>query len=188
MFSRIRTTEDFWAWFAKEADRLKKGDPVKSLNKIGQKLNQAHPDLRVGMQPEEGSDPWRLDISCEGVSQFIPLVQEVTAAAPKLPGWEIVAFRQPMQGFALQTSFGEASPETTLFTGVWEAGKFDISIYIGRPDEPRDQDRLHLAFLLMDHTIGEYLVMTKIGEVHAHPADAAPPSARPLTELAAELG
>jgi hypothetical protein len=188
MFSRIRTTEDFWAWFAKEADRLKQGDPVKSLNKIGQKLNQAHPGLRVGIQLEQDSEAWRLDVSCEGVAELIPLVQQVTAAAPRIPGWTIAAFRQPMQGIAVQTPFGEVSPEAARFSGVWQGEKFDVALYLGQSDGPLSEVRLPIAFMLMDHTIGEYLVMTKIGEVHAHPADAAPPSARPLTELAAELG
>jgi hypothetical protein len=73
--------------------------------------------------------------------------------------------------------------------GVLGGVQLDIVLSLPLPPTtPRDQ-RMHLAFLMLDNTIGEFEVMTSIGTVEAvtHPAESSPRGMRPLSDLPAEL-
>lgn len=99
-----------------------------------------------------------LEISPEGVKKFADLARQVVAAAPKLDNWRIVAFRQPSEGFSIEISGKRVAPEDCKI-GLFghPGGPRGLQLYM--PDHLDQAVMSQLAFLILDHTLGEEVVM-----------------------------
>ncbi len=67
------------------------------LDELQGQIHYVHPELwfEVGGHPR---GPRELVVTAEGKVEIFPWVQDLVRAAPRIPGWEIIAFKQP-QGF-----------------------------------------------------------------------------------------
>lgn len=152
-------------------------------------LERYHPDLVWGIQPAESSvDDWRLEISADGKARLIPVVEELVMAAPRLPGWEVAAFRQP-----------QAEPRVTLKGSIlgpddikwveegWEEERIGLTIFVPMNSPIRADDLTQAGLFMLDAVLGEYTVITKIGDLDFKHISVVPDRARPLRDLPAHL-
>ncbi len=173
----------FWTWFSAHADELHANtDLQKTMESISAELEKAYPGVFAEIGKDK--DQLLLVISADGNKKLFPQVQEVYAARPTVPGWKIVAFRQRDPFFAIEMAGKKIEPKTVKFVGTPAEGKLDIDVYL--PGYKKDdQDMGKLGFIILDHVIGEYDMETKIGGIEFAALEAAPATAKPLTELPA---
>ena len=151
------------------------------MNEINEHLEPSHQGIFVEIG-KEGEDR-ELVISADGKKELFPLVQKVYAARPTVAGWKIVAFRQRDAGFAIEMNGLSLEPNKVRFAGEREGDKLSIELFVPGYD---DSDGMKQAlFVLLDHTVGEYDMETKIGGIDFAPLAKAPASAQPLAALPA---
>lgn len=164
--------EGFWRWFGTHAAGFRP-DPA-TWGELPARLKAIHPGLAFEMGPGE------FIVSGDGIREHFPLVRKVVAEAPPVPGWRIIAFRQPKE--AEEVRFG---PVTLRLDDVWfrtsEAG--DLDLYVRGWNGSHDQ--LGATFVLLDNALGEEAVATRVGAIrhHALPEDPASRGLKPLREL-----
>src|SRR5207302_5147843 len=108
----------------------------------------------------------------------------LVAARPTVAGWNIVAFRQRDGGIQLAIKDRTLDPATVRFTAAANDDKLDLDVFVPGYTET-DKTLANLAFLALDHTLGEYDVEMKLAGITLHAGTEAPASARPLKDLPA---
>lgn len=126
-----------------------------------------------------------LVISCDGVKEGILAVNDLVSKVPSIEGWNIVAFRQPvddnltieMDGLKLSTNdilFDyQAAPDNMV----------DITLYVDKLSDTNRDKYLQATFVLLDAAIGEYAAMTKIRYIELLQIPKNTKTLRPLGEL-----
>ena len=181
-------TAEFWTWFTANAKRyegLNAENQAALLDEIGTKLEAVHPGLtsEFGLKPGN----YELIISADGIRDRIPAVKQLVAAAPKIEGWTVIAFRpRKAEGFKIQMGDTELGMDNLWFTHGEKKKPIDLVIYVEGYTEKEKQKYIQVAFLMLDVALGEYDIMTKIGGLDFRaPPDPRPETLRPLEELPA---
>jgi hypothetical protein len=182
--ARAETPEAaLWGWVTAHAAELAKvksaGDPV--TDPLAERLRAIHPSLVFELAlPHKG--PHELVISADGDRAAFPAVQRVVAAAPKIAGWKVTAFRPRAPSAAVEFQGVRLDPRTVRFLAMPpREGKVSIAIFAPGPIAPRTQ---HAVYLLLDAVLGEYDVETRLAGIEIVDDKRALPQARPLAELA----
>jgi len=116
-------------------------------------------------------------------------VVRTVSAAPPVPGWKVVAFRQPIPDFQINLGSSQVSAETVKWLEMGERpGNLDIALYVPHPDPKATREMQQVGFLALDHTLGEFDTMTKIGGIDFQHDSLAVPEAQPLSTLPFRLG
>ena len=141
-----------------------------------------NPDLVFEFGPEQ--DGLReFTISADGIRASFPAVEALYAAAPNLPRWKILKFRQRREpaGISFSGVKVQADSVTVAVTKVGE--KANVIVYI--PGAPENDRNIYasIAFLMLDQALGEYDVETFIGNVQVLPSSSSSPKTYPLKEL-----
>lgn len=191
MLSRLfsMSHDKFWSWFAQQEDELARlaAKPHEFLAVLAPKLRRTAPGVLCEFSVQPGEDGrLELILSADGIRDQIPAVRALVAAAPALRRWRVTAFRPrdavkgtiEMNGLILDPATLKASIEP-------HAGLIAVVIFVPGVTGPEAEAFTHLGFLLLDTTLGELDVMTKVGPVDVLPADsAANGDAFPFVELA----
>ena len=129
-------------------------------------------------------------VSAGGIFKLAHCTKELVAQAPSLPRWKFIAFRQPLEmfeqasigilidGTERNVSFGEI--KATL--GQPNHNRFDVNLYIPYFDKANGEED-PLIWHVLDASVGEYNVMTRVGIPRGFPIEEAPVNAQPLTAL-----
>ncbi len=180
----------FWSWFtAHQASFRDPGhlDPAE-YDALTAQVRTIEPDLiaELGQTPIGGS---LLVISADGLQSAFPAVKATVAAAPRIPDWQVVAFRQPdaAPDWQLQLSGLTVSCADVRVQWRGTAAHADVDVWMPLPPETPTDTLGQFGFLALDQAIGEYATETQIGELRWHPTPA-PVGAKTLQELRAFLG
>jgi hypothetical protein len=128
-------------------------------------------------------------ISANGIGAVFPAVKQLVAAAPSLPKWTIIAFRQPkkdLKDCTLDFEGVKLGEQDIWFKDEPEGDKIGLILYIrGFKSDEETQSIAGASFLFLDMTIGEYLVVTRIGSIDRRPLPSDPKSLKlkPLGDL-----
>lgn len=178
--------EEFWAWFAANAESFRAMNPPndRALKQLHGKLAE----VKAGLVPEfalENGVATTLVISADGNRALFPDVVAVVRRAPELPGWRIVAFRQPGRLTVAIEMHGQRLGAADLwFSTEQDGAKTGVNLFVRGLTDDNRQLLGGAAFLLLDNALGEYLVETAIGFVDFHPLPEEPgPGLRPFPEL-----
>ena len=185
LLSRQSSEEKFWKWFAANAPRLASAQPdERVIAEIGDRIEKAAPGVVFEMSVDPVNGFRELIISADGIRDRIPSVQNLVGAAPKIPGWKVIAFRQPKPGLRLGMGDRSFGPEDLLFRPLPEGERIGVEIHLQGYREG-DEQAMGIAFLLLDCALGEYVVMTRVGSVTLKPlvVHASDPSLRSLSEV-----
>ena len=79
----------------------------------------------------------------------------------------------------------EVDPSALKFTAARNGAKLDVEVFV--PGSLSENERGRIGFLLLDHTLGEYDVETKIGGITFHALADAPTAAKPFAQLTSEV-
>ena len=185
---KARKIEKFWTWFAQNANGLLDHQRQDLQAEMSRQLSSISSGLVWGMAGGNEHQLPTLEISPGGIHDLLPAMREVFAAAPTIPGWRIVEFRQPsVEGFSLEMGDVKIDADNTLFVAQKQAGshKIDIAVFLPLPADAPEEALIGAGFILLDHTVGERVVMEDIGHVEFRHASLAPPGANRLSELKA---
>lgn len=173
----------FWKWFTDHAATLRSdGDLRKTMETISDEIEKSHP----GVFAEIGADGDNrtLVLSADGKRDLFPIVAKLYASRPTVAGWTIVAFRQRDEHpTTIELGDKKIDPATVKFVATEAAGKLDLEVFL--PGFTTTDDMGQIAFVILDHVVGEYDMETKIAGIDFAPLDKAPPGAKMLPELAA---
>jgi hypothetical protein len=161
--------EGFWSWFSDNREALerfisKEPRDYAIYETLTEKLRQ-YSDLLIPEITMNRSGGFVLIISCDGISRGIPYVESLVDGMPDFPNWEIRKFRQsgPMELIPVN---GLILKRNSIFL-EWEQRadlKYDVIFFVENYDKYNKNYDIGI-FLHLDHTIGEYFSMTKIGKV-----------------------
>jgi hypothetical protein len=107
-------------------------------------------------------------ISADGIRERFPAVKTLVSAAPDIPGWKIIAFRPPVQDISdltLMLGDTEVSANDIWFAVQQSGPNFDLEIFLNIPPTSNRDTVTGAAFLILDHTVGEYNVETRFGSI-----------------------
>ena len=163
-------TSDFWKWFEKNKVKLEHfidSTPrdfsiYNSLTRELHKFNNSiFPELT---KKKDGT--YVLIITPDGLVKGIEPTREIVAVCPGFDNWEVLKFRQPSDDISLNyQGVKYESSDIEIIADIDKAtGKVDILIFIRNMNENK-RNYQALAFLYLDHILGEFNTITKVGSI-----------------------
>jgi hypothetical protein len=178
--------QSFWHWFRDREHDLfyLERDRERVFADLSAALRPIHPDLVFEFSMEHNGQR-EFVISAGGLKAAFPAVMALAAAAPTLPRWKVVAFRQSRGLGAVQFGGTVIRGEDLRVLADPAVGKVDVDLLIPNYRPTPQSVYEQIGFLLMDQALGEYIVATCIGGVgFASLPSVVPDRAITLTELA----
>jgi len=167
------TPEDqFWKWFETNSNSLK--NLKRNHTRLIERLHSELAKVREGLTFEIGSKESRgrdFVVSADGIPERFSSVVRLVGAAPSLPGWRIVPFRQPKgTNFTLEFGKLKLSPDDLWFNATPNASLLDLTFY-AKALTRRNMEIIQGAILIaLDTALGEFDVETKVGRIDLKPA------------------
>ena len=168
--------EKFWNWFVENKTKIEKFMDSEQrdysiYNKLTSEIQKYHADLIPELTKSE-DDKYVLIITPDGIKDGVEPTKKLAADCPVIDNWIIVKFRQPtddiklnFKGLEYRSSDIEILPQIDHKREV-----VDIDVFIRNmnKDEGLYQS---LAFLYLDHILGEFNSITKVGYIDFHHLD-----------------
>lgn len=162
----------FWSWFADNESRLynelTNGGPKvdSAVNEVHARLAKVHRELACEFLLEEPRKS--IFLSANGVRQTIPVVESLYSKAPNLQSWNVVKFKQrkPMETFSVRFGGRELVSESVRYRLNTEEDRIAVDLYFADFEEQYLPVYQQVGFIMLDSTLGEYDVMTKVGEIN----------------------
>ena len=160
----------FWEWFRENKSFLeqydKKTDEV--MEQLQEKLEEIYPDLRFEIgQDKDGI--YEFVISAGGLKSAIDSVLELYKSAPKIDGWRIIAFKPRQAVTRVEHGGIDFKLSDFMYSSSYNEGMTDIELYIRGFRMGKEETYAMAGFLFLDTVIGEYDVMTRLGNIKFHP-------------------
>jgi hypothetical protein len=173
----------FWIWFAAHKDEVATIQATRTpiVDSLVAELHKVDPRLtyEVGnnMQPRE------IIITADGNKDGFPAVITLAAAAPVIPGWKVIPFRQPQAHDSVEVGGVLLKTEDIYFHATpVEDHRLALMLWV-KPTRELTPRILQLAGLLVDSAVGEYDLATRLAGMEMQKGEP-PPEAQPLRELA----
>ncbi len=159
---------EFWDWFVKNEDKIWTIDrnQEKVIRMVGEALDRYHPGLafEFGMDVVDGKREFIL--SADGIRSNIPLVESLHLAAPDLPRWQIMKYRQRSAfGGEIRMAGKVITAEDVRFQVFNDGEKVGILLMFEDFSETNRDQYAGIGFILLDKALGEQDVMTRVGFV-----------------------
>lgn len=156
--------DEFWGWFLKNNHKfLFLGDVSEEekdtiMDDLLEHLHTYCERLFFSVRHRQDHE-MELVISADGVAEYFDDVEALVDAAPDIPRWQIVKFRQPhAPGFSIAYADKDYYPEDIIFLPLYNEESPDaVAIRVCYPDyiEAERAHFVNLSFLLLDSLIGE---------------------------------
>jgi hypothetical protein len=160
----------FWQWFVENQGEVA-SLPKRQMEIYPQIIEAIHgidPGLVCDLELGDDTQKKTVVVSADGDKVLFPLVMRVVGEAPldKLPGWRVIAFRQPRGShFNLQfMDYFISSDQVMVRYKKNKRGKLDVIIFIKDLDSTLPGIEA-VGMVLLDNTIGEYYTETRIGMI-----------------------
>lgn len=159
--------KDFWEWFEVNQlslQRIIEGD-YDLIDSILIELKKIKSGLAVEF--EKSNERVLMTISADGVSDNFEIVKKIVQSSPKIPNWEFIAFRQPIdrakvKNFSISIKDLEIKSTDFDFIPIIEENKLYILIFSEKITNENRNDISYGCLLLLDNLIGEYDCVTKV--------------------------
>lgn len=159
--------KDFWKAFKEAHNLLIDNDNVVNeaiYSELSDKLKDIHENLCL--EVDHNRTPYQLIISADGLDDVFEFVEMVGADKPKIPGWEVIKYRQHRDDIEEQTvTIGDqtlALSEIFFDLVIDEEAGIVVVMFIPGFDEENDAHEM-LRWVILDNTIGEYNAVKKVG-------------------------
>ena len=160
----------FWSWFIQHESELFDFDPDQEIGRerlfdeLAAELQKVNRHLAFEFGP---NGPTReFVISATGIKDAFPAVVRLAEAAPALGRWQITAFR-PRRApiMVIEIEDKRIDPKDVQFS-LLNNGKM-AGIYLFIPGFREDDAAMkQIGYLLLDETLGEYDVETRLGLIN----------------------
>lgn len=177
----------FWRWFTVNAPRLhayRKGpDPI--LAELAGELAGVHAGLTFELGPLiEGCRDFI--VSADGLRALFPEVRALIDAAPDVPGWSFVAFRQRRKdAVVVRVDKLKLEGGDVWFRAERDGLRAGLFLFVRELTEENFKVVGGAVMILLDAALGEYDTETKVGFIEwaELPGDPAAAGLRPFSEL-----
>ncbi len=170
MFRKKDTKKEFWDWFVKNKTKLE--EFIKSDNRdflIYNQLTNKLQGFNKLIFPEitiDENDNFVLIITPDGIKEGMIPTKEIVDSAPFVDNWVIKKYRQATDKMDLNFNELEFKYEDIK---IWrkfniEDVNVDIAVLIRNYNE-NDTRYIPLAFLYLDHILGEFNVLSRVGQI-----------------------
>ncbi len=168
--------QEFWNWFLSNKKKIEKFVDSEhtdySVYELLTKKMRAYHDEIVPELTKTNDDKYVLIITPDGIKAGIEPTKALAAAKPHIENWIVEKFRQPcdeitldLKGLTYPSSDIEVIPQ---IDSEREVVNIDIFIRNMNKDSNKYQN---LAFLYLDHILGEFNTLTKVGYIEFHNLD-----------------
>ncbi len=162
------TDKNFWDWFQSKKAEIEEfiisdTDDYSIYEELTDKLNNYNTFV-IPELTRDTDDNNVLILSCDGKVEGIPFVERLYESAPIVEKWRFQKYRAPGQVRELTYQGLEFRSNDIKARYTFEGQYYDIELFIKGYDDTDDRYK-GLAFLYLDHMVGEYNVMTKIGKI-----------------------
>jgi hypothetical protein len=159
---------DFWNWFSKNQIGLYHYEKDQQIlfDELTQRLKSIDSNLVFEFSPIRADSIREFTISADGLKESFPTVIKLVEKAPKIPKWEINAFRQRVAGDGIQIVYDDSvkiSYNDMYFRYTENAGRIDLELNIKNYKKESGFD--NAVFILLDALIGEYDMETRISGI-----------------------
>lgn len=189
-FTRVTKENAFWKWFERNQDSLYhfEKDREAVFDHLSVAMQKVHRDLTFEFSPilEDGSREFV--ISAGGIKAAFPSVESLHSAAPKLPRWTILKYRQRRLPLNDLEFGGRSVKSTDVHYSIFkddDPRKVGIMIFLdGYTEEDEGNVWGNIGYLFLDEALGEYDVESHVGVIVFFNRDSKYfDQARPLAEL-----
>jgi hypothetical protein len=183
--------EAFWNWFTQHERELFDFDPraeterERIFDELASELQKVDPELTFEFGPNA---PRReLVISAGGIKRAFPAVVSLAKAAPALDRWKVTAFRPRRSPNIVEFRGKRVDPRNVQFSLLDNGKTAGVYLFIAGCRE-NDPDLKQIGYLLLDETLGEYDVESRLGLIKMLSPETHTDGVRyPLAELAARF-
>jgi hypothetical protein len=181
--------EEFWRWFVRHQAEMFdfESDQERIFDELSEELQKLDPGLTFEFGPKDSPREGIREfvVSADGIKRTFPAVEALVAAAPALERWQVTAFRPRREPCVVELGDKRVDPEDVQFS-LLDNGKM-VGIYLFIPGFRDDDDDLkRIGYLLLDSSLGEYDVETRVGPVNMLPRETPTDGDRyPLAQLPA---
>lgn len=190
LFKKKDKIDTFWTWFVENKKSFEQIDSTNRDEKLNLILAKVH-NIEGGLSIEiskETEGIRELTISPEGDRGKFQIVKDIVNKVPKIPGWTVVAFRQPLNfDFSLEYEDITFRPSEMFFHPLINDDSLDLIIY-AKNISRHDENKVTLYGLItMDNLLGEYDCVIKVRHYDFQDLDEEKDKSKlkPLTELKA---
>jgi hypothetical protein len=188
--TKMTIAEGFWNWFTQHEAELFNFDPDREtereriFDQLITELQKVDPNLTFEFGPKETRREFV--ISAGGIKSTFPVVSSLVDAAPALDHWLVTAFRPRRTPPNVVEFRGKRVHPRDVRFSLLDNGK-TAGVYLFIPGfREGDADWKQIGYLLLDDTLGEYDVESRLGLIKMHPPDAQTKGDRhPLEQLPA---
>jgi hypothetical protein len=162
---------EFWQAFLREEPAWRSLGILEKNNTINAFVGQYYPKFAFEFfDLPERKDVMGLCITAHGNVEEFPLLMELVQAAPPLAHYEIHAFRSRTKGggagFNIEMAGLELRTSDVLIGYYGDGQRVGLQIRFASKIPPElEKNAQHMAFILLDHVIGEYDFAIKVGPV-----------------------
>jgi hypothetical protein len=163
----MKAEKDFWDWFVRHEPKLFSFRPDKEVERenvfdeLAAQLQKVHPDLAFEFGPNA---PRReFVISAGGIKGAFSSVSSLVDSAPILDRWRITAFRPRRNPVNIVEFRGKrVDPKEVQFALLSKGKMPGVRLFIPGYQEA-DSDLKTIGYLLLDESLGEYDVESRLG-------------------------
>jgi hypothetical protein len=161
---------EFWQWFQQHDERLFEfeRDQERTFDELTAEMHKVHPSLTFEFGPKHGGRR-EFVISADGIRDAFPKVESLYAAAPPLPRWKVLKFRQRHSPFDIQYGDLDVKANTVLVALKRHGPKVDLIVYLPGYVAARHETYTGIAYLFLDQALGEYDVETRVDGIGVRP-------------------
>lgn len=184
----MTSQEKFWRWFIEHESSLFdfEANREKIFDQLAAELHKVDPDLVFEFGPK---GPRReFVISAGGIKRAFAAVASLVHAAPTLDRWRVTAFRPRRTTLSPVEFRGKRVHPKDVQFSLLENGR-TTGIYLFIPGfREGDADLKQIGYLLLDESLGEYDVESRLGLIKMLSPDSPTNGERyPLAHLAARF-
>ncbi|PSL41654.1 hypothetical protein B0H99_102338 [Planomicrobium soli] len=161
----------FWEWFEANGQsyyELTDDKTEKLLTQLDKKIRKVNDDLAWEFSSELVDGKREFIVSADGIVEAFDDVVHLVKAAPELPGFEIIPFRQARNDdFSAECNGVKLTMDDIFYSH--EIGEqtqlIHLCLYIKGLTAEQEEEYISLALVLLDSAIGEYNVGMHVGEI-----------------------
>ncbi|MCK6608676.1 MAG: hypothetical protein L6Q46_10325 [Flavobacterium sp.] len=170
IFKKQTKEEKFWNWVLKNKTNLEKFinsdlEDYTIYNELNKQIKEYNSILYAEMTLTKKNEVV-LIITPDGIPEGVLPTQKLYNSKPNLKNWIVKKFRQPLDEVKLNFRGLEYDSSDIIIVPEFDTERNKINIKIFITNMNLDIDRYQsLAFLYLDHILGEYNTITKIGYI-----------------------
>lgn len=183
----------FWRWFEANQDDVFHFEKHREIvfARLSHALNNVDSNLTFQLSPILQNGTREFVISAGGIQAAFPSVEALYAAAPKLPKWTIVKFRQRQTPLRDVKFAGRKVKSADVHYAIFkdeDPKKIGVMIFLDGYTAKEAAMWEPIGFRFLDEALGEYDVETYVGEIKFLSRNSRYfGEARPLSELPAKF-